>query len=211
MIRSTTRQGMLPRWINVAPSFIPLGTMYFWDCDEFRVNTANTGGTNVAHPISRQDVKGVQEISRKNDSQFVPFNLRALYQECEWDGGDCCICTCVDGDFTCGEDGFDCRDPNGSSSSCGTLMKIWRFYVLLEFSMTDTFVTRSKLLCVLPHYHVKSPPLFDLMVASDNHLIFVLISGHANTRPDFILIGRWTGVRYDYDRVWKMFYREKII
>lgn len=31
---------------------------------------------------------------------------------CDYDGGDCCHCDCVDGaDFICGDDGFSCIDP----------------------------------------------------------------------------------------------------
>ncbi|CAN0487669.1 unnamed protein product, partial [Scytosiphon promiscuus] len=33
--------------------------------------------------------------------------------ECGWDGGDCCECTCVDGNTPCGDPGYDCRDPRG--------------------------------------------------------------------------------------------------
>ena len=32
-----------------------------------------------------------------------------------YDGGDCCECTCFDGDFMCGSNGFDCKAPN----ACG--------------------------------------------------------------------------------------------
>ena len=32
-----------------------------------------------------------------------------------YDGGDCCECTCFDGDFMCGTNGFDCKAPN----ACG--------------------------------------------------------------------------------------------
>lgn len=32
--------------------------------------------------------------------------------QCDYDGGDCCRCTCADSsDYTCGEAAFDCRDP----------------------------------------------------------------------------------------------------
>lgn len=31
--------------------------------------------------------------------------------ECDYDGGDCCSCTCVDGDYECGFSGYDCVDP----------------------------------------------------------------------------------------------------
>ena len=44
-----------------------------------------------------------------------------LIPECSWDGGDCCNCTCVDGDFVCGADGFFCVDPNqldGNLATC---------------------------------------------------------------------------------------------
>ena len=34
-------------------------------------------------------------------------------EECGYDGGDCCECTCISGlYYECGEDGFFCRDPN---------------------------------------------------------------------------------------------------
>lgn len=42
---------------------------------------------------------------------------------CEYDGGDCCACTCEDGPlYACGEDAFDCLDPacdvmSGASAS----------------------------------------------------------------------------------------------
>lgn len=34
---------------------------------------------------------------------------------CDWDGGDCCACTCVDADFYCAP--FDCLDP-GAPTDC---------------------------------------------------------------------------------------------
>lgn len=37
--------------------------------------------------------------------------------ECDWDGGDCCPCTCeTTSDLTCGVNGFDCLDPSGPAS-----------------------------------------------------------------------------------------------
>ena len=49
---------------------------------------------------------------------FTPANLsrpsvvgaNISSQECAWDGGDCCACTCVDGEFTCGSNGYYCLD-----------------------------------------------------------------------------------------------------
>lgn len=41
---------------------------------------------------------------------------------CDFDGGDCCACTCADGpSHTCGQlgDGYDCKDPD-VPSDCGT-------------------------------------------------------------------------------------------
>ncbi|CAM9282653.1 unnamed protein product [Ectocarpus fasciculatus] len=35
--------------------------------------------------------------------------------DCEYDGGDCCSCDCIDDTYTCGVSGFTCIDP---SSSC---------------------------------------------------------------------------------------------
>lgn len=44
-------------------------------------------------------------------------------EDCGYDGGDCCQCTCVDGPvFACsGDNSFDCVDPNANSSlyNCG--------------------------------------------------------------------------------------------
>lgn len=48
--------------------------------------------------------------------------------ECDFDGGDCCTCTCTDGEvFVCGDAGYDCQDPaalcgecpNNDSGACG--------------------------------------------------------------------------------------------
>jgi len=35
-----------------------------------------------------------------------------------FDGGDCCECTCMDADYTCGINGLNCQDPN-IDSICG--------------------------------------------------------------------------------------------
>lgn len=45
-------------------------------------------------------------------------------EECGYDGGDCCDCTCVStAQTTCGEEGigFDCRDPDASCVDKGTI------------------------------------------------------------------------------------------
>ncbi|CAM9592271.1 unnamed protein product [Ectocarpus sp. 12 AP-2014] len=36
-------------------------------------------------------------------------------EECDWDGGDCCECDCVDALYTCGVADYDCLNP----SACG--------------------------------------------------------------------------------------------
>jgi len=36
-------------------------------------------------------------------------------EACQWDGGDCCESTCVDGSYTCGYNGYDCVDPSGTT------------------------------------------------------------------------------------------------
>jgi len=38
---------------------------------------------------------------------------------CEWDGGDCCIASCVDAEYDCGENAYDCIDPEYYSSYGG--------------------------------------------------------------------------------------------
>lgn len=37
---------------------------------------------------------------------------------CDYDGGDCCHCDCVDGaDFICGDDGYSCIDPTSECTN----------------------------------------------------------------------------------------------
>ena len=48
-----------------------------------------------------------------------------LVSECDWDGGDCCRCTCSNETFVCGTDGFFCVDPdvlNDELTSCAEIM-----------------------------------------------------------------------------------------
>ena len=50
------------------------------------------------------------------DGDCDPGNNNA---ECgNFDGGDCCECTCMDTQFSCGGRGFNCQDPN-IDSICG--------------------------------------------------------------------------------------------
>lgn len=37
---------------------------------------------------------------------------------CDWDGGDCCECACVDGSYSCGETGYNCLDPVRAGDDC---------------------------------------------------------------------------------------------
>lgn len=40
------------------------------------------------------------------------FNKENNNEDCSYDGGDCCQCTCHDDrQYACGYQGFDCRDP----------------------------------------------------------------------------------------------------
>ena len=48
-----------------------------------------------------------------------------LISECDWDGGDCCRCTCSNETFVCGIDGYFCVDPdvlNDELTSCTETM-----------------------------------------------------------------------------------------
>ncbi|CAM9510166.1 unnamed protein product, partial [Ectocarpus sp. 13 AM-2016] len=42
-------------------------------------------------------------------------------EECGYDSGDCCSCTCVDGTYECGIVGFDCVDPSAECVDDGHL------------------------------------------------------------------------------------------
>ena len=48
-----------------------------------------------------------------------------LISECDWDGGDCCRCTCSNETFVCGIDGYFCVDPdvlNAEQTNCTETM-----------------------------------------------------------------------------------------
>ncbi|CAM9804390.1 unnamed protein product, partial [Ascophyllum nodosum] len=52
------------------------------------------------------------------DGTCDPQNLNPF---CQWDGGDCCSCTCTNDTYDCGTDGFACLDPDvldGNMSTC---------------------------------------------------------------------------------------------
>lgn len=56
--------------------------------------------------------------------------------DCEYDGGDCCACTCADGLYSCGAGGFECLDPdlpdecaNVTSSTTSTQTSYWYSYI----------------------------------------------------------------------------------
>ena len=56
------------------------------------------------------------------DGDCDPHNL---ISECDWDGGDCCRCTCSDETFVCGTDGYFCVDPdvlNDELTNCPEIM-----------------------------------------------------------------------------------------
>jgi len=42
-------------------------------------------------------------------------DLNNNHAACDYDRGDCCECTCMDEEYTCGHNGFACKDP---STSC---------------------------------------------------------------------------------------------
>lgn len=64
--------------------------------------------------VSLQPVSGCFEVD--GDATTIGdghCEVRNNKEECDYDGGDCCPCTCVDAEFvTCGEDGYDCQDPS---------------------------------------------------------------------------------------------------
>ena len=46
-------------------------------------------------------------------------NFDANNEDCDWDGGDCCAESCVDGKLICGEEGpFNCLDPRYAVKIC---------------------------------------------------------------------------------------------
>ena len=59
-----------------------------------------------SNPDTCNDADGVG--SWMGDGDCDPQNL---ISECEWDGGDCCNCTCVDEEYLCNTNDFLCADP----------------------------------------------------------------------------------------------------
>ena len=50
--------------------------------------------------------------------------IARIIRLCDWDGGDCCVGTCVDGTYACGEMApFNCTDP--SQSGCQVPYPQW--------------------------------------------------------------------------------------
>ena len=55
------------------------------------------------------------------DGDCDPYNL---IPECDWDGGDCCRCTCDDSDFVCGTDGYFCVNPDVLNDNLTTCAEV---------------------------------------------------------------------------------------
>eukprot|EP00903_Cladosiphon_okamuranus_P020097 g18457.t1 len=56
----------------------------------------------------------VDEYSYSYDFSYDFYNS----EDCGWDGGDCCPCSCEDGESDCGVNGWECLDPE--YQSCGS-------------------------------------------------------------------------------------------
>lgn len=60
------------------------------------------------------DCRGTIAFISDGDCDYTNNNA-----ECEYDGGDCCVCTCVDGSFyTCGP--YNCLDPSAECTTTTT-------------------------------------------------------------------------------------------
>lgn len=82
------------------------------DCETEQNSSTSSPEGNSSYP----DCNGYVPYISDGDCDISNNNA-----ECAWDGGDCCSCTCGDADFSCGENGYFCRDPDsGCVTSSGT-------------------------------------------------------------------------------------------
>ena len=59
--------------------------------------------------------------------------------DCDWDSGDCCLSTCVDGTFVCGESDYDCVDPDALQCEAASLTYVGDGHC----DTTDVYNTKS--------------------------------------------------------------------
>ena len=81
--------------------------------DDYYVDDSGTNGTT-------SEGSGLDCEQPAWDISDGRCTATANTEACLWDGGDCCECTCVDGDFSCGESGYDCLDPDGDCEMSAT-------------------------------------------------------------------------------------------
>lgn len=130
-----------------------------------------SGGYVTSSTVSRGDTSDTSTTGQRIDlsecdgrAEYVGDGECEEYnnnEACGYDGGDCCECSCVDGLFTCGENGFDCADPeyisecptrptpspavaavvepdnksSKNSTSAGTVIPITVFALIVVFSI----------------------------------------------------------------------------
>jgi len=85
-------------------------------CQEGGLNVCGLNGYNCLDPDA-DCLPGTEECTATNEDWLgdgycdgFPYNTAA----CNWDWGDCCECTCIDGAFySCGSQvPYNCQDPN---------------------------------------------------------------------------------------------------
>lgn len=79
---------------------------------EFRVRTLILLVFGASVAAQYENCTG--EVERISDGLCDDVNNSV---QCDYDGGDCCECTCIDGpEHVCGEGGYDCQDPVAGSA-----------------------------------------------------------------------------------------------
>lgn len=72
-------------------------------------------GYNWKDPVAQCDVVGCEgHVEVIGDGECNSENNTS---GCQYDGGDCCSCTCVADDHSCGIRGYDCQDPTADCRS----------------------------------------------------------------------------------------------
>ncbi|CAM9351668.1 unnamed protein product, partial [Laminaria digitata] len=90
---------------------LPCGSNGGFDCIDPRADCSMDDGLLSSNAVASTTTSYPVCATRNFSDAYC--DERNNNEECGYDGGDCCECTCVDtGEFVCGDYGFACVDPS---------------------------------------------------------------------------------------------------
>ena len=100
--------------------------LHAWTCNPKETQCVRDASCLDLFPLNKLCMKlqlPLPLLSCKMFYNTTTLSLPWTRYHSDYDGGDCCSCTCVDDTYSCGLSGFDCQDPNtscnGSSGGSG--------------------------------------------------------------------------------------------